>query len=82
MDEPAVVNYGPEPGAVELRDLAVLPPEEDEVLLDVGAVAAAQDLAISDASGEVRRVCCGDRLKPPHETDVQRLPGSGPLTGA
>ncbi len=38
MDEPAVVNYGPEPGAVELRDLAVPPPEEDEVLLDVGAV--------------------------------------------
>ncbi len=38
MEEPAVVNYGPEPGAVELRDLAVPPPEEDEVLLDVGAV--------------------------------------------
>ncbi len=38
MDEPAVVNYGPEPGAVELREVAVPPPEEDEVLLDVAAV--------------------------------------------
>jgi len=38
LNEPAVVNYGPEPGAVELRDVVVPPPGEDEVLLDVGAV--------------------------------------------
>jgi alcohol dehydrogenase/L-iditol 2-dehydrogenase len=38
MKEPAVVNYGPEPGAVELRDIAVPPPAEDEVILDVRAV--------------------------------------------
>jgi L-iditol 2-dehydrogenase len=36
--ESAVVNYGPEPGAVDLRQLAVPPHGEDEVLLDVGAV--------------------------------------------
>jgi len=38
MEEPAVVNYGPEPGAVELREVPVPPPGEDEVLLDVAAV--------------------------------------------
>ncbi|HUL78017.1 MAG TPA: alcohol dehydrogenase catalytic domain-containing protein [Vicinamibacteria bacterium] len=38
MKEPAVVNFGPEPGAVELREVAVPTPAEDEVLLDVGAV--------------------------------------------
>jgi alcohol dehydrogenase/L-iditol 2-dehydrogenase len=38
VKEPAVVNYGPEPGAVELREIAVPPPAEDEVLLDVRAV--------------------------------------------
>lgn len=38
MQVPAVVNYGPERGAVELRDVAVPSPGEDEVLLDVAAV--------------------------------------------
>ena len=38
MKVPAVVNYGPEPGAVELREIAIPPPAEDEVLLDVRAV--------------------------------------------
>ena len=38
MKVPAVVNYGPEPGAVELREIAVPDPAEDEVLLDVAAV--------------------------------------------
>jgi L-iditol 2-dehydrogenase len=38
VKEPAVVNYGPEPGAVELREIAVPAPAEDEVLLDVHAV--------------------------------------------
>jgi L-iditol 2-dehydrogenase len=38
MDVPAVVNYGPEPGAVELRPVPVAAPEEEEVLLDVDAV--------------------------------------------
>jgi L-iditol 2-dehydrogenase len=35
---PAVVNYAPQPGAVELRDIALPDPAEDEVLLDVAAV--------------------------------------------
>jgi len=38
MDVVAVVNYGPEPGAVELREIPVPAPGEDEVLLDVAAV--------------------------------------------
>lgn len=38
MKEPAVVNYAPEPGAVELREVAVSAPGEDEVLLEVAAV--------------------------------------------
>jgi alcohol dehydrogenase/L-iditol 2-dehydrogenase len=38
VNEPAVVNYGPEPGAVELREIAVPPADEDEVLLGVRAV--------------------------------------------
>jgi L-iditol 2-dehydrogenase len=38
MDVPAVVNYGPDPGAVELREVPVPAPAEDEVLLDVAAV--------------------------------------------
>jgi L-iditol 2-dehydrogenase len=38
VNNPAVVNFGPQPGAVELRELAVPPPGEDEVLLDVAAV--------------------------------------------
>jgi alcohol dehydrogenase/L-iditol 2-dehydrogenase len=38
LKEPAVVNYGPEPGAVELREIAVPPHAEDEVLLAVDAV--------------------------------------------
>jgi alcohol dehydrogenase/L-iditol 2-dehydrogenase len=38
MDTGAVVNFGPEPGAVELRDVEVPTPGEDEVLLDVAAV--------------------------------------------
>jgi len=38
LREPAVVNYGAEPGAVELRDIPVPAHGEDEVLLDVGAV--------------------------------------------
>jgi L-iditol 2-dehydrogenase len=38
VKEPAVVNYGPERGAVELREIAVPAPAEDEVLLDVRAV--------------------------------------------
>ncbi|MCA9038775.1 MAG: zinc-binding dehydrogenase [Planctomycetaceae bacterium] len=38
MTEPAVINYGPEPGAVELRDFT--PPEigDDDILMEVGAV--------------------------------------------
>jgi len=35
---PAVVNYGPQPGAVDLREITVPAPAEDEVLLDVAAV--------------------------------------------
>jgi alcohol dehydrogenase/L-iditol 2-dehydrogenase len=35
---PAVVNYAPQPGAVELREIEVPAPAEDEVLLDVAAV--------------------------------------------
>jgi alcohol dehydrogenase/L-iditol 2-dehydrogenase len=38
VKEPAVVNYGPEPGAVEVREIPVPPPGEDEVLLEVRAV--------------------------------------------
>ncbi|HEX9189946.1 MAG TPA: zinc-binding dehydrogenase [Vicinamibacteria bacterium] len=38
MKVPAVVNFGPEPGAVEVREVAVPEPGEDEVLLDVAAV--------------------------------------------
>jgi alcohol dehydrogenase/L-iditol 2-dehydrogenase len=38
LKEPAIVNYGPEPGAVELREIAVPDPGEDEVLLEVRAV--------------------------------------------
>ena len=38
MKEPAVVNFGPDPGAVELREVEVPTPAEDEVLLDVSAV--------------------------------------------
>jgi len=35
---PAVVNYAPQPGAVELREIEVPAPGEDEVLLEVAAV--------------------------------------------
>jgi alcohol dehydrogenase/L-iditol 2-dehydrogenase len=35
---PAVVNYAPQPDAVELREVEVPAPAEDEVLLDVAAV--------------------------------------------
>jgi L-iditol 2-dehydrogenase len=38
MNSPAVVNFGPDPGAVELREIPVVAPAEDEVLLDVAAV--------------------------------------------
>ena len=38
MEEPAVVNYGPERGAVELRRVPVPAAGDDEVLLDVAAV--------------------------------------------
>lgn len=38
MKVPAVVNYAPQPGAVELREIEVPAPAEDEVLLDVAAV--------------------------------------------
>lgn len=38
MNTPAVVNFGPEPGAVEVREVTVPAPDEDEVLLDVAAV--------------------------------------------
>ncbi len=38
MKEPAVVNYGPEPRAAELREIEVPAHGEDEVLLDVNAV--------------------------------------------
>lgn len=38
MKVPAVVNYAPQPGAVELREIEVADPAEDEVLLDVAAV--------------------------------------------
>ena len=38
MNTPAVVNFGPEPGAVEVREVPVPAPAEDEVLLDVAAV--------------------------------------------
>jgi alcohol dehydrogenase/L-iditol 2-dehydrogenase len=38
MKTPAVVNFGPEPGAVELREVQLPPPGEDDVLLDVAAV--------------------------------------------
>ena len=38
MSTPAVVNFGPEPGAVEVREIALPAPGEDEVLLDVAAV--------------------------------------------
>ena len=33
--------------------------------------ATEKDLALSNASGEVRRVCCGDRLNPPPKADGQ-----------
>ncbi|HVO10028.1 MAG TPA: zinc-binding dehydrogenase [Vicinamibacteria bacterium] len=38
MKVPAVVNYAPQPGAVELREIEVPAPGEDEVLLEVAAV--------------------------------------------
>jgi alcohol dehydrogenase/L-iditol 2-dehydrogenase len=38
MNTPAVVNFGPEPGAVEVREVPVPAPGEEEVLLDVAAV--------------------------------------------
>ncbi|HXY41785.1 MAG TPA: alcohol dehydrogenase catalytic domain-containing protein [Vicinamibacteria bacterium] len=38
MKVPAVVNFAPRPGAVELREIVVPSPGEDEVLLDVAAV--------------------------------------------
>jgi L-iditol 2-dehydrogenase len=38
MDLPAVVNYGPARGAVELREIPVPPPGDEDVLLDVAAV--------------------------------------------
>jgi alcohol dehydrogenase/L-iditol 2-dehydrogenase len=38
MEDLAVVNFGPEPGAVELRQVPVPEPGEDEVLLGVDAV--------------------------------------------
>jgi L-iditol 2-dehydrogenase len=38
MEPLALVNYSAEKGAVELRPVAVPPPAEDEVLLEVGAV--------------------------------------------
>jgi L-iditol 2-dehydrogenase len=38
MRTPAVVNFGPDPGAVELREIDVPAPREDEVLLEVAAV--------------------------------------------
>jgi alcohol dehydrogenase/L-iditol 2-dehydrogenase len=38
MEPLAVVNHSAEKGAVELRPVAVPPPAEDEVLLEVGAV--------------------------------------------
>lgn len=36
--QPAVVNYGPEPGSVELREIPVPRPGPEEVLLEVAAV--------------------------------------------
>jgi alcohol dehydrogenase/L-iditol 2-dehydrogenase len=38
MKTPAVVNFGPEPGAVEVREVALPAPGEEEVLLEVAAV--------------------------------------------
>ncbi|MCP4195335.1 MAG: alcohol dehydrogenase catalytic domain-containing protein [Planctomycetaceae bacterium] len=38
MTQPAVVNFGPDPYSVELREISAPPPAEDEVLLEVQAV--------------------------------------------
>ena len=38
MQMPAVVQYALEPGAVELREIAVPEIDDDQVLLAVGAV--------------------------------------------
>ncbi len=36
--QPAVVNFGPEPGSVELREVEIPIPGEQEVIVEVGAV--------------------------------------------
>ena len=45
--QPAVVNYGPEPGSVELREIPVPRPAAEEVLLEVAAVGVCVRVTVS-----------------------------------